>query len=1067
MTDNAETVSDRQGIGVFYTLNRAGRQDKSKQVSDSKTVQKEDAMVRMRGSTWKKWDLHVHTPDSLVQHYPGEREAAWGAFLTDLEALPPEFKVLGINDYLFVDGYERLLLAKRRGRLANIELLLPVVELRLDKFGGILEQGPDGYIPSPWSRINLHVVFDQVDPALIREQFISALSSRYTLIPGSVGHWGGVLTKENLVALGEAVIASMPASDQANAPSPIKVGFNNLNVSIKDLKEALDNPYLADRHLIAIGKSEWDSLRWNDHTIADKKTVINEADLVFTAAANPEAYTKARSGLDRAGVNAKLLDCSDAHSLSSANVKDRIGNCFTWIKADSTFQGLRQAIQEFDDRVYVGDNPPKRQIVEQNKTKFIRSVKVTKREGSTLAEPWFDADIPLNSDLVAIIGNKGSGKSALSDIIALAGNTKHYKGFSFLKDTRFRNAKTKYAQHFAGALSWYDGSVTASELHKDPESTSVERVKYLPQSYLEDLCNELGDGGSATFDAELRKIIYSHVPEVDRIGKPSMDDLLEFKVAEINKARQVIRAELGKVNEDIVEVEKRATAEFKKGLEEQLATKIAELASLEAGRPEAVEDPNASAETQKESVQAAEHIDSLEQQVMELDHEESGLRAKKATATKRQAVAKRIAQALANHKKQHEAFLGELKELLAELGGDISVQSLISLRVEASPVDSVAKQMESEINGVDTSLQSAEPGSLSKRREELVAAISEAKGRLGEQERQFVLYKESLANWEKSKAEIAGTRDKTGSIAWLKGEIESLAGLPALHDGLKARRAGLSREIHGHIQSMVNEYRRLYGPVQSFVTSEEQKDMNLPLDFHVQIEESGFQDHFLGRLNRQVRGSFSGSEESNQLIRDLLNEMSFSSEEEAVAFATKIDDMLHFDRRDGQQSRETRLESQLRKGGTPQEILDYIFGFEYLGPKYSLTYAGQEIGQLSPGERGLLLLVFYLLVDKDDIPIVIDQPEENLDNQTIYKILVKCIKKAKERRQVIMVTHNPNLAVVCDAEQLIYASCDKANKRFDYESGAMENTEMKSRVVEILEGTAPAFLNRQAKYQLR
>ena len=114
--------------------------------------------VILQGSTWKKWDLHVHTPESLVHHYPGEKEAAWEAFLSDLEALPPEFKVLGINDYLFVDGYARVLEERRKGRLANIELVLPVVELRLDKFGGILEQSEEGYRPSNWSRINLHVV---------------------------------------------------------------------------------------------------------------------------------------------------------------------------------------------------------------------------------------------------------------------------------------------------------------------------------------------------------------------------------------------------------------------------------------------------------------------------------------------------------------------------------------------------------------------------------------------------------------------------------------------------------------------------------------------------------------------------------------------------------------------------------------------------------------------------------------------------------------------------------------------------------------------------------------------
>lgn len=1025
--------------------------------------------INTSGSTWKKWDLHVHTPESLIHHYPGEKEAAWDAFLADLEALPQEFKVLGINDYLFVDGYERLLRAKQSGRIANIELLLPVVELRLDKFGGVVQSGKGGYVQSGWSRVNLHVIFDQVEPDFIRQQFISAITPSYSLTPGSSGEgkWNAVISRESLEALGKAIIESVPEERRSAYGSALIEGFNNLNVSWDGLRRALGNQALAGKYLVAIGKTEWENLKWDDHTIAEKKTLINSADLIFSAADSPSAYAKARMKLQESGVNTKLLDCSDAHSLSSAKEKDRIGNCFTWIKADSTFQGLLQAIEEFDDRVFVGDNPPKRHLVEQNKTKFIHSVKVAKKDGSTLSEPWFDADIPLNPDLVAIIGNKGSGKSALSDIVALAGNTKHHKGFSFLRDSRFRSAKTKYAQHFVGTLSWHDGTTTERDIDKDPEPSSVERVKYLPQSYLEDLCNELGDGGSSTFDAELRKIIYSHVPEADRLGKPSMDELLDFKVAEINQTKLVARGEIGKINEEIIEIDKRATPEFKRSLEAQLAAKKAELASLEAGKPLAVADPNASPEAQEESKQAAEQLDRLEQQVQQIEQEEVGLREKKVAATKRQAVAKRIVQALANHKKQHDVFLGELKMLIAELGVDIPVQALIELKVETSRVDSVSKEVLVEIEFVDASLQSVEPGSLSKRREELAAAISEAKGRLGERQRQFVLYKEALANWEKSKAEIVGTREKTGSIVWIEGEIESLAGLPVRLDKLKVRRAELSKEIHEHIQVMVDEYRRLYGPVQSFVNSQEQKDMNLPLDFQVQIVESGFQDQFLNRLNRNVRGSFSGKDESSQLLRSMLNEADFTSADRAVAFAATIDNMLRFDHREGQQNRETRLGDQLRRGGTPQDVLNYLFGFEYLSPRYSLTYAGQEIGQLSPGERGLLLLVFYLLVDKDDIPIVIDQPEENLDNQTIYKILVKCIKKAKDRRQVIMVTHNPNLAVVCDAEQLIYASCDKTEKRFNYESGAMENPKIKSRVVEVLEGTAPAFKNRQAKYKLQ
>ena len=81
------------------------------------------------------------------------------------------------------------------------------------------------------------------------------------------------------------------------------------------------------------------------------------------------------------------------------------------------------------------------------------------------------------------------------------------------------------------------------------------------------------------------------------------------------------------------------------------------------------------------------------------------------------------------------------------------------------------------------------------------------------------------------------------------------------------------------------------------------------------------------------------------------------------------------------------------------------------------------------------------MLDKRDIPLVIDQPEDNLDNKSVYKILVKLIKKAKKRRQIILVTHNPNLAVVADAEQIIHVSIDKKDEKhdFDFFSGSIEN----------------------------
>lgn len=1023
------------------------------------------------GSTWKKWDLHVHTPSSVVHNYPGTNEEAWEAFLLDLEALPPEFKVIGINDYIFIEGYERVRKAKMdQGRLANIDLILPVIELRLDKFAGVVKKAQDGtYSQSDWNRINLHVIFDALEPEVIRQQFLGSLFASYDLVPDSTnmkGKWKGAITRDSLTELGQMIIDAAPADKKADYASPLEEGFNNLCVSLEKVIHALDKHYLAGKHLIAVGKTEWANLKWDGQSIAEKRNIINKADLVFTASTNPAEYAAARKSLTESNVKGTLLDCSDAHALSSSPNKDRIGNCFTWIKADATFAGLLQALTEFEDRVFIGDAPPKRLLVEGNRTKYVSRIRINRKLGSTLADTWFDVDLPLSHDLVAIIGNKGSGKSAMADIAGLAGDTKNFKSFSFLNDRRFRNPRNRLAPHFVGALGWHDGTESVRQLDQDPPDTSVERVKYLPQSYLETLCNELGEGGSSTFDTELRKIIYTHVPEEDRLGYNSMDELLNFKVAEIESAREQILKEISKVNADILLTEKLLTPEYKQSLQEQLDGKVAEQSALEGAKPAQVEDPTESDAAKVESKAATEKIEALESELKKLREEERLLRDKKTAAAKRQAVLSRIVQSIANHKKAHDLFAVELSTMLAEVDADLKASDIVDLKIDITKIDTLSKTVKELISATDAALGSQEPMGLSKRRETAEAGVLEIKSKLGEKQRLFIIFKEQVSKWERAKEELVGVRDKAQSIEWFKAEIAALSALPDKLSTLRVSRMELAKKVHEQIVKTVDEYRRLYEPVQEFVKSAAQMDMHLPLDFDVRIEESNFQEQFFPRINRQSRGSFSGVDESNQLMRGLLKEANFGDVDATLRFLDTIDDMLHFDRRESGAGRETKFADQLRRGGEPQEIFDYLFGMSYLTPRYSLTFDKQEISQLSPGERGLLLLVFYLLVDKDDIPLIIDQPEENLDNQTIFKVLVKCIKAAKQRRQVIMVTHNPNLAVVCDAEQIICATCDKATSSFNYISGGIESPEIKARVIEILEGTEPAFRNRKEKYGL-
>ena len=226
----------------------------------------------------------------------------------------------------------------------------------------------------------------------------------------------------------------------------------------------------------------------------------------------------------------------------------------------------------------------------------------------------------------------------------------------------------------------------------------------------------------------------------------------------------------------------------------------------------------------------------------------------------------------------------------------------------------------------------------------------------------------------------------------------------------------------------------------------------------------GFAGTFLAMVHQGRKGSFSGEAEGEARIAELLASSDFTQAEGVLCFIEKVLEHLRADHRE-QPPKATRVADQLRQSFAVVHVYDYLFCLDYLQPQFELRWEGKALDQLSPGERGNLLLVFYLLIDKRGEPLIVDQPEENLDNQTISGMLVPCIKEAKERRQIIMVTHNPNLAVVCDADQIVYAQIDRtAGNKITYVTGAIENPEMTQLIVDVLEGTKPAFDKRGDTY---
>jgi hypothetical protein len=151
------------------------------------------------------------------------------------------------------------------------------------------------------------------------------------------------------------------------------------------------------------------------------------------------------------------------------------------------------------------------------------------------------------------------------------------------------------------------------------------------------------------------------------------------------------------------------------------------------------------------------------------------------------------------------------------------------------------------------------------------------------------------------------------------------------------------------------------------------------------------------------------------------------------------------------------------------EIGGWLFSTDHIRVQYAIRYDGLDLTQLSPGTRGVVLLTLYLALDQwDRRPLVIDQPEENLDPRSVYDDLRPFFRDASRRRQIVMVTHNANLVVNTDSDQVIVATAARTSPTalplVTYTAGGLEDPAIRDEVCRILEGGREAFEKRRQRY---
>ncbi len=930
-----------------------------------------------RGSEWRRWDLHVHTPYSILNNQFG---SDFDTYVVSLftKAIELEIAAIGITDYFSINGYKKIkrdYLANKekmsilfpdnalRSKIANI-LLLPNIEFRLDSFIGERSHAA-----------NYHVIFsDDVSIDDIENKFLGQLQ-----IPISVsdGRPRSVMaTSEGITELGRHI-----KSVQATNGNDYKVGLENATVNLNSIVNCLNGELcFKDRFLLLFPSDEdWSNVPWNGRDGNIRRQMIQSADMLF--ASNPNTISWALGELSETPqeyINEfhKFRPCissSDAHSISDLFRNDNERYC--WIKANPTFNGLKQTLYEPKERVRISATMPE----SKSDYQIIRSVRF-------IDELFPEEPILFNDKLTCIIGGKSTGKSLLLQNIAYCIDRNQVEAKTKITKSNVRPVENM-------EVTWGDGRIS-----KLNDTTSSDKIIYIPQTYLNRLSDEQEE--STEVDIMIQDTLLQDNAIAQRYSQLT-DNLDNLK----RTIDQEIYNLIATHKQFLSTSETRAELGNSTGIEK-------EIKKLDQQKTDLLNELDVSTETIAE-------FDSL---------------------TKDSSVIKNFITDLEQDKKFMQTDFSVSLNV-----SDYSGLKTISPERISEAISSIQELIDERVNSVKASLVSEIDRSLEQQR----AALERQMERI-EEIRPAIIRNQSVLEIEKR----------------LSAETEKLQKVLALEKQEKE----LFQKISGKLDDLSNlqeEFFELYNQYTIFVNEHSSSSID---DMEFRLETVFRRERFEECLkkiidNRTVSRfndfSLKSFEPSNYTQENL----------KKIALSIMKSDASSLELKAG-----INLESALREIFSDWYNINYIVRME-----------DDLIHDMSPGKKALVLLKLLIGMAQSNTPILIDQPEDDLDNRSIFDDLVKYIKRRKIDRQIIVVTHNANIVVGGDAEQIIIANQDGKNApnhshKFEYRSGAIEDDScilddcgniklgvlnrqgIQSHICELLEGGTAAFELRKNKY---
>lgn len=898
-----------------------------------------------RGSEWRKWDLHIHTPGTAKNDHYGNSDEVWERYIDALEK--SDVTVFGITDYFSISNYIKVKEYQKQDRLKG-KFLLPNVEMRIYP------------VTDKNKLINIHAIFDPfLDVADIEREFFRQLQFTY--------HDASYSCIDNDLAKLGRIVENNPnlADDVA-----IKKGIDAFAVSYEALKKVIDKVFFKGHVIIALSNGSKDGvtgiLNQEGNMQPLRKEITRMSDIILSG--NPgdvDYFSGAKTSVEEVvSTYGSLKPCiigSDAHSLDKVGVfpNDRI----TWIKADPTFEGLKQILFEPKERVRISDAMPD----------FKYDYNIIDHVVLNTAGVW-NQTIPLNQNLNTIIGGRSTGKSTLLASMA----------------AKFQKIKNDENYDFIKGLSdnvhvfWRDG------LEADNKE-----IEYFTQ-------NEIANIISRRDSDKLFLEILTSLPNMREAYE-------KFKADEAAK---------------FASIQAKVSLFFEK--RRQYNEKNAYVKTL----------------GDKEGIKRE-----IEKFAKERDTIQRNLTDKKELLERFQIAAKELADL-----RTKEVVMRQDLEILNLL----SSSNLLSINPSVSWLgltEDISQKVSEEIQEVlaqsNSHLQDFVKDLISKEDNAFKALARE------------INEKQNASDYQEGKKIF----DENKNLSHVMEQISNLSKQILLINKESQILEELSKECKTIASDLLNEHLSYLDMMNSIASVLRIQHDNITLSAGYELKKN---------LEEKLNECISlRSASMNALIVNVIFQYQKKTKD---SIKDCLADLLN---------KALKGEITFKNGYDVQSFISMILSGNWFSLQYSVDYEGDNLSDMSPGKRSFVVLKLLLDFSEKKCPILIDQPEDNLDNRAIYNELVKYVREKKKERQIILVTHNPNIVVGADSEEVIVANQNGKNApndrgiKFQYVHGSLENTSVRiaddnvpilyrcgirEHVCDILEGGENAFRDRENKY---